>query len=69
MRFKTTKCGNHECKKVDTLTLLKTGEWFWVRCDRCGFHTSSYITRGKAIQAAKEGESYISENGNRCVSG
>jgi len=68
MSLEDIKCNG--CGKTNVFILHKTGkycEWFWVRCDRCGFHTSSYTTREKAIDAAKGGEHYISENGNKII--
>ena len=61
--MKNTKCNN--CGKTDVFRLHKTGDYFWVRCARCGFHTSSYTIKEEAQQAAKDGEHYISENGNK----
>ncbi len=63
--MKKVKCGN--CGKIGTFSLCKTGIWYWARCLRCGFHTSSYLTPQKAKQAARDGEHYISENGNKCI--
>ena len=63
--MKDIKCNN--CGQTDVFRLHKTGEWHWVRCARCGFHTSSYTTPDKAEQAAKDGEHYISEVGNKII--
>ena len=61
MSLRKEKCSN--CGKLDTLNVQQTGDCHWVRCRRCGFHTSSYTTLEAAKQAAK-GRLYLSENEN-----
>lgn len=61
--LKDKKCSN--CGTTNTFTLKLTGEVFWVRCGRCGFHTSSYPTSDQAIEACINNENYISEHGNK----
>ena len=51
----------------DVWSTKETNGWHWVRCQRCGFHTSSYTTKELAIEAKDNGEHYISENGNKII--
>lgn len=36
-----------------------TNGWYWMRCDACGFHTSSYKTKAYALEACEQGEHYL----------
>lgn len=61
--MKEIKCKG--CGKQNTFSMMESGEYFWVRCEKCGLHTSSYLFRPDAVRAAELGEHYISENGNK----
>lgn len=61
--MKNIKCNN--CGKTNVFGMRKSGDWYWARCRRCGFHTSSYLSEINARLACALGEHYISENGNR----
>ena len=61
MAMKCTNCGQNAWQNRET------NGWFWVRCARCGFHTSSYTTKELAINAKDNGENYASENGNKII--
>ena len=62
--MKEIKCNN--CGKTGLFRMHRIKQWFWARCARCGFHTSSYLLRRDVTKAAELGEHYISENGNKC---
>ena len=58
------KCKN--CGR-DTWQERQTHGWSWVRCRRCGFHTSSYTCIELAVAAKDAGEHYVSSDGNDIV--
>ena len=64
-QLKKVKCNG--CGSTNIFDIRQSGIWYWCRCRKCGFHTSSYLRKSKAIQACKDGEHYISENGNKCI--
>ena len=63
--LKHVKCKG--CGKDKVFHAIVTGKVHWCRCLKCGFHTSSYLTKEKAITACENGEHYISENGNKMM--